>query len=102
MERCQRVYRYWKVESSLTLLKATIGVAAGIKFFEDSWYALIGTIEGTITGEVILAWSKEAEPTASSPSEGKIEGKVTGEILGVNGGLERLNMQMPRAWGGMG
>ena len=29
-------------------------------------------------------------------------GYVTGEILGVNGGLERLNMQMPRAWGGMG
>ncbi len=27
---------------------------------------------------------------------------VTGEILGVNGGLERLNMMMPRAWGGMG
>jgi 7-alpha-hydroxysteroid dehydrogenase len=27
---------------------------------------------------------------------------VTGEILGVNGGLERLNMQMPRAFGGMG
>lgn len=27
---------------------------------------------------------------------------VTGEILGVNGGLERLNMQMPRAWGGVG
>ncbi len=25
---------------------------------------------------------------------------VTGDILGVNGGLERLNMQMPRAWGG--
>lgn len=27
---------------------------------------------------------------------------VTGEILAVNGGLERLNMQMPRAWGGVG
>ena len=27
---------------------------------------------------------------------------VTGDILGVNGGLERLNMQMPRAFGGMG
>lgn len=27
---------------------------------------------------------------------------VTGEILGVNGGLERLNMEMPRAWGGTG
>ncbi|MEP5568320.1 MAG: glucose 1-dehydrogenase [Halioglobus sp.] len=27
---------------------------------------------------------------------------VTGEILGINGGLERLNMQMPRAFGGMG
>lgn len=27
---------------------------------------------------------------------------VTGEILSVNGGLERLNMVMPRAWGGVG
>jgi 7-alpha-hydroxysteroid dehydrogenase len=27
---------------------------------------------------------------------------VTGEILRVNGGMERLNMEMPRAWGGMG
>ncbi|MEH6591006.1 MAG: glucose 1-dehydrogenase [Halioglobus sp.] len=27
---------------------------------------------------------------------------VTGDILNVNGGLERLNMLMPRAWGGMG
>ena len=27
---------------------------------------------------------------------------VTGDILNVNGGLERLNMQMPRAWGGVG
>lgn len=27
---------------------------------------------------------------------------VTGEILAVNGGLERLNMPMPRAFGGMG
>lgn len=27
---------------------------------------------------------------------------VTGDILGVHGGLERLNMQMPRAFGGMG
>ena len=27
---------------------------------------------------------------------------VTGDILNVNGGMERLNMQMPRAWGGVG
>ena len=27
---------------------------------------------------------------------------VTGDILCVNGGMERLNMQMPRAWGGSG
>jgi len=27
---------------------------------------------------------------------------VTGELLGVNGGMERLNMQMPRAFGGVG
>jgi 7-alpha-hydroxysteroid dehydrogenase len=26
---------------------------------------------------------------------------VTGEILAVNGGMERLNMSMPRAWGGV-
>ncbi|MEP5763002.1 MAG: glucose 1-dehydrogenase [Halieaceae bacterium] len=27
---------------------------------------------------------------------------MTGEILGIHGGLQRLNMQMPRAFGGMG
>ena len=27
---------------------------------------------------------------------------VTGDILPVNGGMERLNMEMPRAWGGSG
>jgi 7-alpha-hydroxysteroid dehydrogenase len=27
---------------------------------------------------------------------------ITGEVLAINGGLERLNMQMPRAFGGMG
>jgi len=27
---------------------------------------------------------------------------VTGEILGVHGGLQRLNMEMPRAFGGLG
>lgn len=27
---------------------------------------------------------------------------VTGDVLAVNGGMERLNMQMPRAWGGVG
>lgn len=27
---------------------------------------------------------------------------VTGEVLAVNGGMERLNMQMPRAFGGLG
>ena len=27
---------------------------------------------------------------------------VTGELLRVNGGMERLNMEMPRAWGRYG
>lgn len=27
---------------------------------------------------------------------------VTGDILRINGGMERLNMEMPRAWGGVG
>ncbi|MEM1112354.1 MAG: glucose 1-dehydrogenase [Pseudomonadota bacterium] len=27
---------------------------------------------------------------------------VTGEVLGINGGMVRLNMEMPRAFGGMG
>ncbi len=27
---------------------------------------------------------------------------ITGDVLAINGGLERLNMQMPRAFGGMG
>ncbi len=27
---------------------------------------------------------------------------ITGEVLGIHGGLQRLNMEMPRAFGGMG
>jgi 7-alpha-hydroxysteroid dehydrogenase len=27
---------------------------------------------------------------------------ITGHVLGIHGGLERLNMAMPRAFGGMG
>ena len=27
---------------------------------------------------------------------------ITGEVLGIHGGLERLNMEMPRAFGGTG
>jgi 7-alpha-hydroxysteroid dehydrogenase len=48
----------------------------------------LGEVEDIALGALYLA-----SPAASY---------VTGEILGVNGGLERLNMQMPRAFGGMG
>ena len=27
---------------------------------------------------------------------------ITGEVLGIHGGLQRLNMEMPRAFGGVG
>lgn len=50
--------------------------------------ARLGEVEDVALGALYLC-----SPAASY---------VTGEILGVNGGLERLNMQMPRAWGGMG
>ena len=50
--------------------------------------ARLGEVEDIALGALYLA----------SPAAGY----VTGEILGVNGGLERLNMQMPRAFGGMG
>lgn len=50
--------------------------------------ARLGEVEDVALGALYLA-----SPAASY---------VTGEILGVNGGLERLNMQMPRAFGGMG
>ena len=48
----------------------------------------LGEVEDIALGAVYLC------PPAAS--------YVTGDILGINGGLERLNMQMPRAWGGMG
>jgi len=48
----------------------------------------LGEVEDIALGAVYLC-----SPAASY---------VTGDILGINGGLERLNMQMPRAWGGMG
>ena len=48
----------------------------------------LGEVEDVAMGALYLA-----SPAASY---------VTGDILGVNGGLERLNMRMPRAFGGMG
>jgi len=50
--------------------------------------ARLGEVEDVAMGALYLC-----SPAASY---------VTGDILGVNGGMERLNMQMPRAWGGMG
>ncbi len=50
--------------------------------------ARLGEVEDVAMGALYLC-----SPAASY---------VTGDILGVNGGLARLNMTMPRAWGGMG
>jgi 7-alpha-hydroxysteroid dehydrogenase len=50
--------------------------------------ARLGEVEDVALGALYLC-----SPAASY---------VTGDILNVNGGLERLNMQMPRAFGGMG
>ncbi len=50
--------------------------------------ARLGEVEDVAMGALYLC-----SPAASY---------VTGDILGVNGGLARLNMAMPRAWGGMG
>ena len=48
----------------------------------------LGEVEDIALGALYLA-----SPAASY---------VTGDILAINGGLERLNMQMPRAFGGVG
>jgi 7-alpha-hydroxysteroid dehydrogenase len=48
----------------------------------------LGEVEDIALGALYLA-----SPAASY---------VTGEVLGIHGGLTRLNMQMPRAFGGMG
>ncbi|GAB3274506.1 glucose 1-dehydrogenase [Parahaliea aestuarii] len=50
--------------------------------------ARLGEVEDVALGALYLC-----SPAASY---------VTGDILAVNGGMERLNMQMPRAWGGLG
>jgi len=50
--------------------------------------ARLGEVEDVALGALYLC-----SPAASY---------VTGDILAVNGGMERLNMQMPRAWGGVG
>jgi 7-alpha-hydroxysteroid dehydrogenase len=50
--------------------------------------ARLGEVEDVALGALYLC-----SPAASY---------VTGDVLGVNGGMERLNMQMPRAWGGLG
>lgn len=48
----------------------------------------LGEVEDIALGALYLA-----SPAASY---------ITGEVLGIHGGLERLNMEMPRAFGGMG
>lgn len=50
--------------------------------------ARLGEVEDIALGALYLA-----SPAASY---------ITGEVLGINGGLERLNMEMPRAFGGTG
>lgn len=50
--------------------------------------ARLGEVEDVALGALYLC-----SPAASY---------VTGDILAVNGGMERLNMQMPRAFGGVG
>jgi 7-alpha-hydroxysteroid dehydrogenase len=50
--------------------------------------ARLGEVEDIALGALYLA-----SPASSY---------VTGEILAINGGLERLNMEMPRAFGGVG
>ena len=50
--------------------------------------ARLGEVEDIALGALYLA-----SPAASY---------VTGDILAINGGLERLNMEMPRAFGGSG
>ncbi len=50
--------------------------------------ARLGEVEDIALGALYLA-----SPAASY---------VTGEVLAIHGGLERLNMQMPRAFGGVG
>ncbi|MCA9682070.1 MAG: DUF4150 domain-containing protein [Myxococcales bacterium] len=75
----QRVFKWWKVEAALTIIKATIGISAGVKFFEGHWWAVVGVLKGTITGEVPLTFSKEAAPDGK-PAEVVLSGKVTGAI----------------------
>ncbi len=50
--------------------------------------ARLGEVEDIALGALYLA-----SPAAAY---------ITGEVLGIHGGLTRLNMQMPRAFGGMG
>jgi len=65
---------------------------------------LTAEIEQTMVDLTPMARLGEVEDVALGALYlcGPAAGYVTGDVLGVNGGLERLNMQMPRAWGGMG
>ncbi|NVB42296.1 DUF4150 domain-containing protein [Pseudenhygromyxa sp. WMMC2535] len=76
----QRVYRWWKIEAQLTLVKLKVGIAAGLEFFKDSSWAVVGVLEGAITGEVPLSLSAEAEPDKPKPTELGVAGKITGAV----------------------
>jgi 7-alpha-hydroxysteroid dehydrogenase len=80
------------------------GIAVGSTKTDALNTVLTDEIEQTMVDLTPMARLGEVEDIAlgalylCSPAGGY----VTGEILGVNGGMERLNMAMPRAFGGMG
>ncbi len=76
----QRVYKFWKVEAALTLIKATIGVKFGVQAFESHWYEVTLLAEGTITGEVPFSISSEADPDKAAGLTVGISGKIEGVI----------------------
>jgi len=80
------------------------GIAVGSTKTDALNTVLTDDIEQTMVALTPMARLGEVEDIAlgalylCSPAGGY----VTGEILGVNGGMERLNMEMPRAFGGSG
>ncbi|NVB42718.1 DUF4150 domain-containing protein [Pseudenhygromyxa sp. WMMC2535] len=73
----QRVYRWWKFEAEMMAVKAKIGISAGIEVFGGTAWAVIGVIEGAVTGEVPFSVSKEAQPDDPKGVEVGVTGKLT-------------------------
>ena len=76
------VYRYWKIEAALTVISCKLEVAFGAQLLKDK-----AQIYGSVTADLKVKASKEANPDAVGLAASVSAALTPGGEIGVRGGL---------------